>query len=31
MFGAKIAVGYVVPLDAIPLTRALAYCGEPGS
>ena len=28
MFGAKIAVGYVVPSDAIPLTRALEYCGK---
>jgi len=28
MFGAKIAVGYVTPSDATPLTRALEYCGK---
>ena len=31
MFGAKIAVGYVTPLDEMPLTRsAVEYCGSPG-
>ena len=31
MFGAKSAVLYVVPSDAMPLTRALEYCGKPWS
>jgi len=28
MFGAKIGVGYVWPLEAIPLTRALEYTAK---